>query len=91
MALPSDQPSDWPAKGRFAHYNNRVREESTRCSAIAENLESAPAALVDGTLLNVAIEHRLMHTETLAYLLHELPFDRKIMQPMGFERGKARA
>ena len=30
------------------------------------------------TLLNVAIEHRLMHVETLAYMLHQLPLDRKI-------------
>ena len=35
----------------------------------------------DGTLLHVAIEHRLMHAETLAYLLHNLPLDRKIAQP----------
>jgi len=29
-------------------------------------------------LLNVAIEHRLMHAETLAYMLHQLPLDRKV-------------
>ena len=27
------------------------------------------------TLLNVAIEHRLMHAETLAYMLHQLPLE----------------
>ena len=32
------------------------------------------------TLLNVAIEHRLMHAETLAYMLHQLPLDRKVKQ-----------
>ncbi len=32
-------------------------------------------------LLNVAIEHRLMHAETLAYMLHQLPFDRKVRKP----------
>ena len=26
-------------------------------------------------LLNVAVEHRLMHAETLAYMLHQLPFN----------------
>jgi ergothioneine biosynthesis protein EgtB len=30
------------------------------------------------TLLNVAIEHRLMHVETLAYMLHQSPLARKI-------------
>jgi len=29
-------------------------------------------------LLQVAIEHRLMHAETLAYMLHRLPLDRKV-------------
>jgi ergothioneine biosynthesis protein EgtB len=28
-------------------------------------------------LLNVAIEHRLMHAETLTYMFHQLPFERK--------------
>jgi len=32
-------------------------------------------------LLNVAIEHRLMHVETLAYMLHQLPHDRKLRPP----------
>ena len=30
------------------------------------------------TLLNVAIEHRLMHTETLSYMLHQLPLNTKV-------------
>jgi ergothioneine biosynthesis protein EgtB len=29
-------------------------------------------------LLNVAIEHRLMHAETFTYMLHQLPVDRKL-------------
>jgi ergothioneine biosynthesis protein EgtB len=32
-------------------------------------------------LLNTAIEHRLMHAETLAYMLHQLPWEKKIPQP----------
>jgi len=28
--------------------------------------------------LNVAIEHRLMHCETLAYMLHRLPLEQKL-------------
>ncbi len=35
----------------------------------------------DALLLNVAIEHRLMHAETLAYMLHQLPLDRKRREP----------
>jgi len=47
-------------------------------------LRSGDPALLDGTLLHVAIEHRLMHAETLAYLLHSLPLERKTPQPSPF-------
>ena len=36
-----------------------------------------PTSIANGTLLHVAVEHRLMHAETLAYLLHQLPYDNK--------------
>ncbi len=36
---------------------------------------------VSELLLNTAIEHRLMHAETLAYMLHQLPLEKKIRQP----------
>ena len=45
---------------------------------------SAPAAIIDQVLeqapeqiVHVALEHRLMHAETLAYLFHNLPYDQK--------------
>jgi formylglycine-generating enzyme required for sulfatase activity len=63
--LPSDQPSEWPKADHVRAYNCRVRE-----------------ALDQGEypdlLLNVAIEHRLMHVETLTYMLHQLPFASKL-------------
>jgi len=79
--LPSDQPSQWPSIGAVRDYVNKTR------SVLDEKLRDAPdsdyAARDEfslGTLLQVAIEHRLMHAETLAYMLHQLPFDRKIQQ-----------
>ncbi|MGH9447830.1 MAG: SUMF1/EgtB/PvdO family nonheme iron enzyme, partial [Terriglobia bacterium] len=73
--LPSDQPKDWPPVEEVRSYNRRVRHDVDR--AIEKNgLELKPA---DGeeaslaTLLRVAIEHRLMHAETFAYMLHQLP------------------
>lgn len=77
--LPSDQPQDWPAIKEIQQYNLRAREtldetlKKTDLSAAAPEV-GAPLA----TLLNVAIEHRLMHAETFAYMLHRLPPDRKI-------------
>jgi ergothioneine biosynthesis protein EgtB len=79
--LPDDQPSDWPSLQHVRGYVNRVRE--TLDGELASALNTAarrdfPLEL----LLNVAIEHRLMHAETLAYMLHQLPLDRKI-KPTG--------
>ena len=50
--LPSDFPSDWPSAAEIRAYNRRVRE----------TLDEAEH---DGLLLHMALEHRLMHAETL--------------------------
>ncbi len=75
--LPSDKPADWPTINAVRAY---VRE--TR-SALDDKL--ATLSFEGGSelprLLNVAIEHRLMHVETLAYMLHQLPLSQKIPQP----------
>ena len=62
----ADQPSDWPSIEEIQAYNRRVR------ARIDELLDHAPEQIVQ-----VALEHRLMHAETLAYLLHNLPYDQK--------------
>ncbi len=67
--LPSDQPSDWPAIEEVRRYGSRVRQQ------LDAVLRDAPEIL-----LNTAIEHRLMHAETLAYMLHQLPIEKKIRQ-----------
>jgi iron(II)-dependent oxidoreductase len=76
--LPTDVPEDWPSIVRVETYNWRVRTQLSDAlqhpSARAANVRE----IVDGTLLQVAIEHRLMHAETLAYLLHNLPVDKKL-------------
>jgi len=79
--LPGDQPSDWPSVDAVHDYVTRIR------SALDEKLADGAfeyAHTRDGfstnTLLNVAVEHRLMHVETLAYMLHQLPLDKKVRQ-----------
>jgi ergothioneine biosynthesis protein EgtB len=62
--LPSDAPSDWPSVAEIRSYNRRVRQL----------LDDAGH---DSFLLHMAIEHRLMHAETLAYMLHQLPLEAK--------------
>ena len=65
--LPADQPSDWPALSEVERYNRRTRDE------IDELLDHVPEQL-----MHVALEHRLMHAETFAYILHNVAHERKI-------------
>src|SRR5215203_6116169 len=65
-SLPSDSASDWPSREDVCAYNRQVRR---RVDAL---LPQAPEHVV-----LMALEHRLMHAETLAYLLQNLPYDLK--------------
>src|SRR3954465_11599347 len=72
--LPSDRPSDWPALKDVRGYVPEIR------AALDDRLVTAFDSDMLGrdgfsleTLLHVAIEHRLMHLETVAYMLHQLP------------------
>jgi iron(II)-dependent oxidoreductase len=69
--LPSDRPSDWPSLKQIHGYNERIRK------ALDAGLDRAS----DPALLNVAIEHRLMHEETLSYMLHRLPLEKLREEP----------
>jgi ergothioneine biosynthesis protein EgtB len=80
--LPTDQPSQWPSVAAVQEYVRKIR--FLLDEKLAEALSNFNDVGRDGfsldTLLNVAIEHRLMHAETLAYMLHQLPLNRKIPQ-----------
>src|SRR5947209_3259020 len=67
--LPEDQPADWPSVAEVRRYNTRVRDAIDR----ALEQDAAPEQF-----WHVAIEHRLMHAETFAYMLHNLDPARKI-------------
>lgn len=77
--LPSDLPKDWPAISEVRKYVSRLRR--TLDEALERRM-SDDAMLLQrefplNQLLQVAIEHRLMHAETLGYMLHQLPLDHK--------------
>jgi iron(II)-dependent oxidoreductase len=80
--LPTDQPKDWPSTDRVREYNLRLREQLDGTIRAAAAKDPTLARLEHGRLLEVAIEHRLMHSETLCYMLHQLPVDRKFSQHM---------
>jgi len=74
--LPTDRPEDWPVIADVRNYVEQVR--SAIDEGLQERLSSEKPSRELTQLLEVAIEHRLMHAETLAYMLHQLPIDRKI-------------
>jgi len=76
--LPADTPSDWPRLSEINAYNLGLRE---KLDHILKNSAQPPVGrwkYPEELILNTAIEHRLMHAETLAYMLHQLSLDRKI-------------
>ena len=75
--LPTDQAKDWPAVEKIRNYNARIRENLDAGIRAAAAADPSLTVLEHGRLLDVAVEHRLMHAETLSYMLHQLPLDRK--------------
>lgn len=61
-----DERSDWPETSEVLQYNLRVRQ-----------LIDDVSDRISEQMLSVALEHRLMHAETFAYLLHALSIDQK--------------
>lgn len=80
--LPQDQPADWPGLAEVAAYNRSVREKME--AALPLRLDRKVDREIDPELalrLQVAIEHRWMHAETLCYLFHNLAYELKTAGP----------
>ena len=75
--LPDDRRTDWPKEEEIHCYNRRVRDAVDQCLVSGKEEE----------LFRVAIEHRLMHAETLAYMLHWPPHESKSPKPVLFDAG----
>lgn len=67
---PCDAPSDWPTLGEIFAYREKAR------AAVDKALPSCEKSAA----LAMAIEHRLMHLETLSYMLPQLPIDSFVAQ-----------
>ena len=80
--LPSDRPADWPSLDRIRDYVRRVRETIDAALGKIDFADSQAGDAQEESsprlLLNVAIEHRLMHAETLTYMLHQMPLEQKV-------------
>jgi formylglycine-generating enzyme required for sulfatase activity len=65
-AAAMDSPADWPSVAEVEQYNGTAR------AWVDEHLND-----MDPLIVQMTIEHRHMHAETFAYLLHNLPHDQK--------------
>src|SRR5271169_782884 len=67
--LPTDQPSEWPSTTAVQEYVRKIRAnlDEKLTHALLDSNHSGSGEFPLSALLNVAIEHRLMHAETLAY------------------------
>ncbi len=70
--LPSDVPEDWPGLAETRAYCQLVRR------TVDGVFDTVPEDVA-----RVCIEHRLMHAETLCYLLHNLDPSHKLIEPDG--------
>lgn len=84
--LPNDAAKDWPGREEVDHYQRQLREKLDGAidGALARPEEGHPQLT---EMLQVAIEHRLMHAETLTYMVHQLSVDKKIRGPIGKSSG----
>ncbi len=76
--LPSDKPSDWPVREEIEEY----------CRVTREKLDSVWDQVPD-QLRCVALEHRLMHAETLTYMLHNFPVGKLCAQRVSYAPSSA--
>jgi len=75
-------PSDlWPSRPAVQAYGQAADRliEETLATAELEN-DDVPE-LRDGEAVLAILEHELMHQETLLYMFHNLPYERKIPRP----------
>lgn len=80
--LPDDAPGDWPTLDQVHAYVQRNRDRIDQAlSGLGPAEPCGPGDPSPVNLLNAAIEHRLMHAETFAYMAHRLPHRLKQSQP----------
>lgn len=70
--LPADTPDDWPSRDQVREYVAVCREH------VDSNIARAPSPVVE-----MALEHRWMHLETLAYMFHNFGYSVK-RKPAGY-------
>ena len=85
--------TDWPPVDEIIEYRDRVRQELLDAVEPVAGLADRDSLADRGRIFEVAIEHELMHQETLQYLFQQLPFGKKrrpaTMAPYRFDGAAA--
>lgn len=79
--LPTDVASDWPPPAEVRAYAQRARAALDAALSGVDWSRPGSPYLEDGWAVTIAIEHRLAHAETLAYMLHQLGHAAKASGP----------
>lgn len=72
-----DSPTMWPAPSEVLGYRDRVRDALRASFDDVAALEGSDVLADRGRIWNLAIEHELMHHETLLYMMQQLPMELK--------------
>lgn len=87
-SLPRDAASDWPSLDEVREYVGKAREAVDALLDRVAHSGGPEHARQAELLVNVAAEHRWMHAETLTYMFHQMPYEKKHAQAQphaGFE------
>src|SRR2546423_1675322 len=77
-----------PTITQFFWYRDRVRQTVDRALERTDLTNAREPFFENGQIFRVAIEHRFMHAETLAYMFHWLDYELK-RDPAGLGAGTA--
>ncbi|MGH9862915.1 MAG: SUMF1/EgtB/PvdO family nonheme iron enzyme, partial [Candidatus Acidiferrales bacterium] len=81
----TDPPGDWPSEDVIRRANQRWRADVDACLDTVSFFSPPHPYFRQGYAFQYAIEHRLMHAETLTYKLHCLPLESMIPPPHKLE------
>jgi iron(II)-dependent oxidoreductase len=80
IKTPRENSTDLPTKSEMLEYLNQIRE-NVRGVLDKFDFAAEDVILRNGYVFDLVHQHELQHQETLAYLFHLLPTDKKVQSP----------
>jgi ergothioneine biosynthesis protein EgtB len=79
--VPGAAGNGWPAREEIRRYADAADRRIAQAIAQGDIARDANPVLAGGLALFTILEHEPMHQETLAYMWHRLPYDKKVRPP----------